>query len=194
MHTQENHPKPQQRQERNSESLEEPLEIQQRRQEVLADQEEKSHHDKEQVSHEEALEKASRLAEQSDTSKKKDDSESPERRILRGAPSKKQLGQSFNNQMNNVRQELPLPQRAFSRLIHAKPIEVTAEFLEKTVARPNALLSGSIAAFLAVSTSYFVARYFGFQLSGFETIGAFILGWIIGIIYDYLTTLFSKSR
>lgn len=108
----------------------------------------------------------------------------------RGPLSKKQLDNSFASQMSHTREHLGPAGRAFSRFIHAKPVEAASEFLASTIARPNSLLAGSIAAFLAVTVLYLVANYYGFKLSGFETIAAFVIGWILGTIYDYVLVAF----
>lgn len=194
MNGQEKYPKSEQNRERGSESYEDILETYPKEQESLNRKNVEAQNNNQEESHKDALEKASELAEKSEKIKKEDSKKSPEKRIFKGAPSKKQLNQSFDNQMDSVQRELPLPQRVLSKLIHAKTIEKTTELLEKTIARPNALLSGSIAAFLAVSTSYFVAKYFGYQLSGFEAIGAFIIGWIIGLTYDWLSSVLGKGN
>ena len=58
-----------------------------------------------------------------------------------------------------------------------------------TIARPNAILSGSVSAFLLTLAVYLVARFNGYPLSGAETIASFIFGWLLGLIYDYLRIL-----
>ena len=91
--------------------------------------------------------------------------------------------------MAHVQSELPPTQRAFSKLIHSPVVEKTSEFVGGTVARPNAILSGAVVAFFLVLAVYLVAKHYGYLLSGFETIGAFIVGWVIGVLYDYVRAL-----
>ena len=107
----------------------------------------------------------------------------------RGGISKKEKKASFNKHMAHVQSELPAPQRAFSKLIHSPAVEKTSEVVGGTIARPNAILSGAVVAFVLVLGVYLVAKHFGYVLSGFETIGAFIVGWIIGVLYDYIRAL-----
>jgi Ca2+-dependent lipid-binding protein len=99
--------------------------------------------------------------------------------------TKKTLDVSFKKEMSNAQSHMSTPSRAFSKLIHAKPVEKASEAVGATVARPNALLAGSITAFLLTSGLYFWAKHVGYPLSGFETIGAFIIGWLVGIIFDF---------
>jgi hypothetical protein len=107
----------------------------------------------------------------------------------RGFIGKSQKEASFNRTMKHVRAELSSSSRAFSKFIHIKTVERISEILCSTIARPNAILVGNISAFLVTLGVYLLAKNIGYQLSGFETIGSFIVGWVIGIIYDYLRVL-----
>lgn len=149
------------------------------------EREERKH--KERHSEREIIAKAKELADKNELHKDAPKTSPAERRS--GPINKKQLDSSFKSQMKFVDTELKPAERVFSKFIHSKPVEKTSDALGATVARPNALLSGSIAAFIGVTILYFVAKYYGFQLSGFETIGTFVLGWIIGILYDYVSLL-----
>lgn len=149
------------------------------------DREERKH--KERHSEREIVAKAKEFA---DKTESRDDGRKVSPAERRSGPiNKKQLDNSFKSQMKFVKAEMNPTERAFSKLIHSNFVEKTTDALVSTVARPNALLSGSIAAFIGVTLLYFVSKYYGFQLSGFETIGTFVLGWIIGIIYDYVSLL-----
>lgn len=149
---------------------------------------EKEHTERKVDSEFDVLSEAKELAKESDEKHKVQTSSPAERR--RGPLSKKQLDGSFTSQMNHVRNHLSPSSRLFSRFIHAKPVEVVSDFVGSTIARPNALFTGSIVAFLTVTILYFTANHFGFRLSGFETIGAFIIGWLLGVLYDYVSVAF----
>ncbi|USN96422.1 MAG: hypothetical protein H6797_05115 [Candidatus Nomurabacteria bacterium] len=112
----------------------------------------------------------------------------------RGPITKKQLNSSFKSQMRSAEEDMTATERFTSRLIHAKPIERTTNIAASTIARPNAMLSGSIAAFIGITIVYFISKYYGFQLSGFETICAFIVGWILGLLYDYFSVMFHGRK
>jgi hypothetical protein len=146
------------------------------------------HHHKRIEDQEAALEQATELAGKADAKKEAHKHTSPvERR--KGAPTKKQRARAFDTKMKEVQSEMRPSERVVSKLIHAKPVEQASDFVGSTLARPNAMLSGSIAAFIGVTVFYFIAKYYGYHLSGFETIGAFVLGWIIGILYDYFSVM-----
>lgn len=140
----------------------------------------------------EALETAISV-EKGSAEKKTKTSDTPTPR-RRGGISKKEKTASYKKHMKQVQAELPPAQRAFSKIIHAPVIEKTSEVVGGTVARPNAILSGAVVAFVLVLAVYLVAKHFGYVLSGFETIGAFIIGWVIGILYDYFKVLVTGKK
>ncbi len=111
-----------------------------------------------------------------------------------GFISRQQKDQSFDKQMKAIDDHLSPKEQAFSHFIHKKSVEKISDTAGSTLFRPNALLAGSITAFLLVSIIYLVAKHYGYQLSGFETIGAFALGWVIGIIYDYVRLLAGSNK
>lgn len=157
------------------------------------DEAERKHHEKQ--SQNEALEEATTLAEKADHQRKdSSQKESATKEKLRSAPSKKQLAKTFDVQMDGVRAEMDGGSKLFSRIIHIKVIERVSDTIATTIARPNAMFSGSISAFIVITAVYFLARHYGYRLSGSEAIGAFILGWVMGIIYDYLSSLSNKRR
>ena len=102
--------------------------------------------------------------------------------------------ESYAHTMKSVQSEMSAPARAFSKVIHNPIVERTSEVVGSTVARPDAILSGSMFAFLLVLGLYLLARYNGFELRGSETIIAFIFGWIIGIAFDILRAALTRKR
>lgn len=109
--------------------------------------------------------------------------------------SKREKDKSFNNTMAEIRRDMPGPSKAFSSFIHNKAVEKVSDTVGGTVARPNAILSGSVFAFVLTLTVYLIANYNGYPLSGSETIASFALGWVIGLIIDYVRVLvFGKSH
>jgi len=96
--------------------------------------------------------------------------------------------------MTKLQEELPPVQRGFSKLIHNPAVEKTSEVVGSTVARPNAILAGAVVAFFAVLIVYLTAKHYGYILSGFETIGAFIVGWVLGILYDFFRVMITGKK
>ena len=125
--------------------------------------------------------------------KKTKGGDAPAPRRRRGI-SKKEKAASYNKHMKQMQAELPPAERAFSKVIHTPVIEKSSEFIGGTIARPNAILSGAVVAFFLVLAVYIVAKNLGYPLSGFETIGAFIIGWVIGVLYDYFKVLITGRK
>lgn len=109
-------------------------------------------------------------------------------------PPQKVIEAGFQKTMQEVRTEMSTPSRAFSKVIHNKAIEKASDVVGNSVARPNAILSGAIAAFILTLGVYLLAKNLGYPLSGFETIGAFILGWILGLIFDFLKIMITGRK
>lgn len=103
--------------------------------------------------------------------------------------TKKQKDNEYKKTLQSLQTQMSVPSRAFSKVIHNPVIEKTSDAVGSTLARPNAILAGSTAAFVTVAIVYFIAKHYGYTLSGFESIGTFILGWLFGIIIDYLRIL-----
>lgn len=111
-----------------------------------------------------------------------------------GPVSKLERDKSFNSTMKEVQSQMSPSGRAFSKIIHNKTIEKTSEVAASTIARPNALLSGAIFAFILTLSVYLIAKNIGYPLSGFESIAAFLLGWILGIAYDFIKTMITGRK
>lgn len=112
----------------------------------------------------------------------------------RGVISKAQKNASYKRTLSHIQSELKPGSRAFSKVIHAKGVEQASEVVGATIARPNAVLAGAVSAFILTLAVYVLAKTLGYQLSGFETIAAFIAGWVIGVVYDYLRVLITGKK
>ena len=134
----------------------------------------------------EALEKA--ISREQEKKLESDRKQAPERKNNHIA-SKAERKQAYKTIMTDARSQMSAPSRVFSKLIHNPAVEKTSEFVGNTVARPNAILAGSVSAFIIVLGVYLIAHFFGYPLSGAETILAFILGWIAGVIYDFFRVM-----
>ncbi len=104
--------------------------------------------------------------------------------------SKMAREKTYKQTMSAVRSHMSPPARVFSQVIHNPAVEQASDFVGKTIARPDAILSGSVFALVAVAGLYITAKFIGFSLSGFETIAAFVIGWILGIIFDAIKAVF----
>lgn len=101
---------------------------------------------------------------------------------------------SFKKTMTEAQSHMSAPSRAFSKLIHIKLVEKASEAIGNTVARPNALLSGAVFAFLFTVAIYVWTKNAGYPLSGFETMAAFIIGYLVGIIVDFVRIMITGKQ
>lgn len=149
---------------------------------------ERSHEKKAEVetSKQEALEAAQK------TEKKQ--ASPAERRKERKINTKASQKAEFNKIMKHSRANMSAPSKAFSKFIHVEPIEKASEAIGTTIARPNAILSGSVCALVLTGGLYLWAQHSGYPLSGFESIGAFFIGWLIGIIFDFTRIMVTGKR
>lgn len=108
--------------------------------------------------------------------------------------TKRQREASYAATMRQIRSEMNAPSRTFSKVIHNKTVERISDAVGTTAARPNAVLAGSVAATFLTLFVFFVAKQYGYRLSGFETIGTFFIGWALGLIYDYARLMFTTKR
>ena len=107
--------------------------------------------------------------------------------------TKDDINKKYKETMTDMQAKLPKSSRVFSKVIHNPVIEKTSEVVGNTVARPNLIIAGAIGS-LASVVIYAIARRYGYELSGFETIGAFIVGWIIGILYDFFKVMITGKK
>jgi hypothetical protein len=114
----------------------------------------------------------------------------------RDTPAKRRADRkaSYKKTMKETQAHMKPAERTFSKVIHNPAVEKTSEAVGATVARPNAILAGSLTAFLLTLGIYVFAKHYVYPLIGFETIAAFILGWVIGILFDYLRVMITGKR
>lgn len=100
---------------------------------------------------------------------------------------------TFDATMAEVTETMPTYQQRFSKVIHHKTVERFSDGLTATVGRPNALLFGAVTSFAVTLAVYLLAKSFGYNLSGFESIAAFAIGWVVGFIFDLLSSRRTKK-
>ena len=107
--------------------------------------------------------------------------------------TKKDIEASYKKTLENVQDQLSAPSRAFSKVIHNPVVEKTSDAIGNTVARPNLIISGALGAIVSVIV-YFIAKRYGYLLSGSETIILFVAGWSIGAVIEYARVGFINNR
>lgn len=131
-----------------------------------------------------------------ETDKKQAAKESLKREIKRDTPAarRSKAKASYKKTMTETQAHMKPAERTFSKVIHNPAVEKTSEVVGGTIARPNAILAGSVTAFLFTLGLYVFAKHYGYPLKGSETIAAFILGWFVGILFDYLRVMITGKK
>jgi hypothetical protein len=175
-----------------AEALREVGNEQRERLEKLRDQGEKQHDSLETARHE--VEKVNVEREKNKAELRERTISSPAERRNNGPIGRAERDASFSATMQEVQAHMTPASRTFSKIIHNKTVERISDTAASTLARPNAILSGAVFAFVLTLSVYLIAKNFGYPLSGFETIGAFILGWVIGLAYDFLKVMITGRK
>lgn len=144
-------------------------------------------HEKLDDARKEALEQAKTVEKEAKRESSKERSPAERRSPL----TKQERDKSFTVTMREIHTQMSGPSRTFSKFIHNKTVEGISDAVGGTLARPNAVLSGSTVAFLLTLVVYLTARYNGYPLSGTETIASFAIGWVLGLMFDYFRVLIS---
>jgi sorbitol-specific phosphotransferase system component IIBC len=92
----------------------------------------------------------------------------------------------YKHTIRTIQRDMKPASRAFSKVIHNQTVEKASNVVGSTVARPDSILAGSLTALILTAIVYAIASHYGYVLSGFETIGAFVIGWLIGVIIDWV--------
>ncbi len=93
---------------------------------------------------------------------------------------------SFNATMHHVRNNLNTPEKTFSKIIHKPAVEKASEIAGSTIARPSGVAGATILAFIGLLSVYGIARFAGFELSGSEMPLLLAIGFIAGLIIEWL--------
>jgi|GEM_PF-2650415 len=104
------------------------------------------------------------------------------------------LEKSYAKTLEIIRKQLSYKKRLLSYVIHNKVIEKTLYIISISIARPHSLLVGSVLAFVVTLAAYLLHSLFNYRLSGSETLVAFFIGWLTGVIFDYTKRLTKRDQ
>ncbi len=108
--------------------------------------------------------------------------------------TKKQKETEYKKTLKTIQKDMNPAERTFSKVIHNPVVEKTSEVAGATVARPAALLLGSLSALVLTAIVYIISKTYGYTLSGSEWIFTFIVGWAIGLIIDWVRVALLGKR
>lgn len=96
--------------------------------------------------------------------------------------------------LNRVRKDLPAPQRALSKVVHAKPVEAVSAVGEKTIARPAGLLGGGLFALVGSLITFYTAKHYGFRYNLLLFFLLFVAGYALATIIELVVLLVKRAR
>lgn len=107
---------------------------------------------------------------------------------------KRQLDESFEKTIQFAQQSLSPSEKILSKIIHHRSIEHICNIIGNTVARQNSIILGSAFAFVACLLSFSIAKNIGYDLSGSEMVISFSLGWLLGLVIDYIQLMVKGDK
>ena len=105
-----------------------------------------------------------------------------------------ELRASYQTTMHDMRQELSAPARVLSRFVHAAIVRHLLSFLDAWLLRARSLLLGGVFASGAVIADRVITHLYLAPVSGSEPLFAFVFGYVIGLVWDLLSTGFKQPR
>lgn len=95
-------------------------------------------------------------------------------------------GNTLKRSLRQIRKNLKPYQRPFSKFLHNTAVEGISEASAKTIARPEGLLFGGIASFLASIAVLLACYYYGYEYNYFIGLISFPTGFVLGLIIEFL--------
>jgi len=101
---------------------------------------------------------------------------------------------SWTRQMTRTRKRLNPIDRTASKIIHSPIIDKPSKFIGKTIARPQGMLWGSVAAFIGTSALLWATNHYGYEFNYLLVVLLFLGGSLLGTAIEGLTYAFRKNR
>ncbi len=103
--------------------------------------------------------------------------------------------QTYRQTMSEVRKQLPRRQALLSRLVHAPILEVSGDFVAKTLFRPLPVLMAGVFASVVTLAVYIIARRWGYEISGSGWFMASLLaGFAFGSLVDFFRLVVLRKK
>lgn len=94
--------------------------------------------------------------------------------------------EAYRHTLTQVRSRLRTPQRAFSHVIHAKPVERVSAAAETTIGRAYGILGGATCALIGTAYMLYAARTSGFSYNYIWLIVLFAVGYTATTLTELL--------
>lgn len=101
-------------------------------------------------------------------------------------PTRKEKQHSFATTMHHIRKDLRPTERTLSKVIHQPTVEKVSDLAGKTVARPSGVIGATSFGLVGLIFVFGIAKYAGFQLSGSEMPLLLGVGFIAGLLTEWI--------
>lgn len=123
-----------------------------------------------------------------------DNSVSEKNKTPQGPINKELKNMMLTRTLNRIRKELPAPQRAFSKVIHSKPVEAVSAVSEKTIARPIGILGGGFISLVGSLVVLYMAKHYGFRYNLLLFFLLFVSGYLVTTLFELLFKVSKKVK
>ena len=101
---------------------------------------------------------------------------------------------AYKKELQQIQNQLPAHQRAFSKIIHNNAVDKVSTIGGKTVARPSGLLGGSLVSLIGGVIIVWMSNHYGFRYNFFVFIALLALGFVLGVIIEAFVRSLSKVK
>lgn len=102
--------------------------------------------------------------------------------------------QAYNRGLNNIRQQLPLASRTFSKVVHQPVVDATSNVVAATIGRPVALLLGASTALIGAVILIYASKHYGFRYNYLLVFLLFLVGFTIGLVFELIKWLSTRRQ
>lgn len=100
---------------------------------------------------------------------------------------------AYHKVLSATQTRLSAPNRAFSKLVHARSVDAISTVAAKTIARPSGLLGGGIVALVGSAWIAYVATNAGFRYNYSVFFVLLGIGFVFGILIELLSKPFQRK-
>jgi len=102
---------------------------------------------------------------------------------------------AYHKAIHENRVHLSSSEKLLSKVIHQRLVELILTSLEHTFFRILPMQFGFIAVTIIGTFSMIVAYFYGYQITSMTALGyVFALGFLVGVVYEYVRTLIKQVQ
>lgn len=101
----------------------------------------------------------------------------------------------YRETIKNTRRDMSFIEGLASKVLHQPVVALILNILEKTLFRIIPMQFGLVAAIIIGTLTIFVAYSYGYQLVSLSFLGyVFVLGYTVGLVFQFVSSLVSQSK